>query len=180
MLLGPLGFAETGPCQVQIRPMPSLTDARAPRKPCPRGTASTTVIISQNSPSLVGKSEPPYSQDRALACTRRTLSMRSNRGRRVLQVDDLHRTRERLGRSRYSSLASHSRAAQPLALLLAPIAIACACGAAARIIYKKFFYELFYPLVIDVFITPETEVRSIRSSCIIFQKFEITPGKINS
>ena len=131
MPLGPLGFAETGPCQVQLRPMPSLTDARAPRKPCPRGTASTIVIISQNSPSLVGKSEPPYSQDRALACTRRTLSIRSNRGRRVLQVDDLHRTRERLGRSRYWSLASHSRAARPLALLI--IRIALASGSAARV-----------------------------------------------
>ena len=114
-----LGEAETGPCQVQLRPMPSLTDARAPRKPCPRGTASTIVIISQNSPSLVGKSEPPYTQDRVLACTRRTLSIRSNRGRRVLQVDDLHRTRERLGRSRYWSLASHSPAARPPALLIA-------------------------------------------------------------
>ena len=77
------------------------------------------------------KSEPPYSQDRALACTRRTLSMRSNRGRRVLQVDDLHRTRERLGRSRYWSLASHSRAARPLALLI--IRIALASGSAARV-----------------------------------------------
>ena len=111
--------------------MPSLTDARGPRKPCPRGTAFTIVIISQNSPSLVGKSEPSYSQDRALACTRRTLSIGSNRGRRVLQVDDLHRTRVRLGRSRYCSLASHSRAAQPLALLLTRIALAS--GAAARV-----------------------------------------------
>ena len=53
------------------------------------------------------------------------------RGRRVLQVDDLHRTRVRRSRSRYWSIASHSRAARPLALLLTRIALAC--GAAARV-----------------------------------------------
>ena len=66
------GFAATSLSQVQLRPMPSLTDARAPRKPCPRGTAFTIVIISQNSPSLVEKSEPLRHNPgyRVPACTR--------------------------------------------------------------------------------------------------------------
>ena len=131
---GPALPSPAGSRQVQLHPMPSLTYSRAMRRPCPRSTAYIIVIISQNSPSLVEKSEPPYSQDRALACTRRTLSIRSNRGRRVLQVDDLHRTRERLDRSRYWSLASHSRAARPLALLVTRIALAS--GSAARVTWS--------------------------------------------
>ena len=133
------------------------------------------VIILQNAPSLVGKKQSviPHSQDRAPACTRRTLSIRSNRGRRVLQVDDLHRTRERLSRSRYWSLASHlraagrsrytyttshsraagrsrytyitshSRAARPLALLVARIALAS--GSAARVTDRA-TYENFFAM----------------------------------
>ena len=44
----------------------------------------------------------------------------------------------------------------------------------------KLNFKTFFPMGIDVFITSKTEVRSIRRSCIIFQKFEMTTGKANS